>query len=499
MYNLAPRFIAKIFTNFFTTLYNLVFAYVIPTSLGPSNFGIFELINSNTQHLTSIIGFGTNGAFFTKISQRPNDIGLINFYFKIIIIITLSYAVISLIGLNFLGEYELLDGQVYVYLGIIYGISLYVFNSVRETCDAYSITVKSEFSITIIKGLGLIIVMSLFYLDFLNITTLYLKELFIIFLLLIFCIYLIIKNFKKLYSFKTIITKTKKLKIEFWDYCNPLLVMTIFSSLVVIIERWILQNYGGSIEQGFYSLGLRISSLGLIVASALTSLLLREIAVSVKNNNISEVKYLLTRSIKSMYFLVGIISVFICCFSKEINFIVFDSQYEYATMSIAILALYPMHQVYGQYTGSYFLAAGQTKLLRNITVITSLLSLMFTWILVAPNDYYGYNLGSIGLSLSLVISNILSTNIRTYFITKKINYNFFYLVNHQIFILILLFAVIYSLKFILSFYIQSKLILVAVSFFIYLIIIGNLTLKITFLTGFKSVEIFKLIKQIVKR
>ena len=65
--------------------------------------------------------------------------------------------------------------------------------------------------------------------------------------------------------------------------------MGILSSIAVIGERWILQSFGGSTQQGFFSLALRISSVGLVFATALSSLLIREVAILIKKNDINSI------------------------------------------------------------------------------------------------------------------------------------------------------------------------------------------------------------------
>ena len=84
---LSFRVFSKILSNIFTLFYNLIFSFLIPRALGPIGFGLFELINTNINNLINIVNGGTSGAFYTKLSQKQNDIGLIKFYSKVILVI----------------------------------------------------------------------------------------------------------------------------------------------------------------------------------------------------------------------------------------------------------------------------------------------------------------------------------------------------------------------------------------------------------------------------
>ena len=74
------------------------------------------------------------------------------------------------------------------------------------------------------------------------------------------------------------------------------------------------------------------------------------------------------------------------------------------------MAFYPIHQTYGQLSGSIFYAASQTKLYRNIGIFSALLSVLFAFTFI-----YIFELGAVGLALTMLIVQVIGTNIQLYF------------------------------------------------------------------------------------
>lgn len=497
---LSYRFIFKIITNLLTAFFNFIFAIIIPRALGPANFGLFELINSNMNQLISMFSVGTNGAFYTKLSQRPNDISLIKFYLKILLLIFIIISALIFIS-SFYIDYDLVlsleNSLLYIFFSLIYCYGLYLLNTSKDACDAYLLTIKNEIFIILYKFLGLIIVLLLFINDYLNIHTLYLKEI-TVSLVIPLTSFLIIRKHWSNNIIQPVYSKFKDLISEFWNYCHPLIVVTFVSAIGTIIDRWILQSFSGSIEQGYFSIALRLSSVSLIFASALSSLIVREVAVYTKKKKYSKLRVLMLTSLKSMYVLVSFFSVFIYLFSEEITLILFGEEYLGAVISVSILIFYPMHQVYGQYTSSFLLGSSLTKIHRDITIFSTILAIFLSWIFIAPKDLYGLELGSIGLSLSLVTVNLITTNIRLQFITKKLDLRFFEFIFHQIASFIFIFCVGYFIKLIIDLFNLSFYNNLIIHFTVFLTVFLLMCLNSTFLTGFKKNRLKDMIKTFIK-
>ena len=95
------------------------------------------------------------------------------------------------------------------------------------------------------------------------------------------------------------------------------------------------------------------------------------------------------------------------------------------------MALYPIHQTYGQLNGSVFYATDQTKLYRNIGIGMKVFGLLVTFYLIAPSSYGGLALGASGIALSMIIVQFIGVNVQLLFNTKYLNISCMKFLFHQ--------------------------------------------------------------------
>ena len=130
------------------------------------------------------------------------------------------------------------------------------------------------------------------------------------------------------------------------------------------------------------------------------------------------------------------IAAFFSCYSiaqaDKITYIFGGKEYGKAITPIMIMALYPIHQTYGQLSGSVFYATGQTKLFRNIGLFFMLIGLPIIYFFLAPIKKMGLNLGATGLALKFVILQFMAVNVQLYFNARYLKLNFWYYLSHQL-------------------------------------------------------------------
>ena len=59
---------------------------------------------------------------------------------------------------------------------------------------------------------------------------------------------------------------------EFKVYCAPLVLYTIVGFFYTFLDYWLLQYFGGSIEQGYYSVGYRFSAIVIIATTSVSNI-----------------------------------------------------------------------------------------------------------------------------------------------------------------------------------------------------------------------------------
>ena len=281
--SLKKKFSTKIISNVLTFAMSSIITILVPRSLGPSDYGNFSYLNYFFNRVFGFFSFGTVLAFFTKLSQRPKEHKMIRFYVYFLLFV-LVISILFLTTIYVLGLEELLLDDIkfqLVVLAFSYSFLFYLNNILRQVNDAYGFTVMSEKVYMANKLLSLLIILSLFFLNALNIVFYFVHLLLVMSLLLFTWIYYLdSKKIKPFAKFNRLsIHEVKKYISEYYKYSHPLFTLGAVALLLAVAERWFLQYFGGSEEQGFYSFSLAITSIIFLFTSALSPLFTREFSI----------------------------------------------------------------------------------------------------------------------------------------------------------------------------------------------------------------------------
>ena len=321
----------------------------------------------------------------------------------------------------------------------MFAILSWVVTSLTNISDALGITVSTEITKIIQKFIGLLLIIILYYLDLINIFNFYYYNFFILLLLLIAFVFIINRpdfNFASGWLMSKI--EFKKYFNEFYIYSRPLFFYSLIGLIVGISDRWLLQLFGGSIQQGFFELSLQIGMVCFLFTNASTQLITREFSIAFKKNNLIEMKNIFRRYIPLLFSISAFLSCFIVVNADFVTYIFGGSQFSSATVPIAIMAFYPIHQTYGQLSGAVFYAIGNTKLYSKIGLIFMLIGLPTSYFMIAPTNLLGLNAGATGLAIKFVVIQFIAVNVSLYFNSKFLKLNFIKYLSHQIIIIIYL-------------------------------------------------------------
>ena len=501
---LQIRYLSKLLANIISIVINILITMLIPRALGPAAFGNFEFLTNYFTRIINLLNMRTIIAFYTKLSQRPREFGLVSFY------LTLSGLMAGILFLfvavsNLLNIYTYLwpdQDLLYIYLGALWGALTIFFQVINKMADAYGLTVNAEVLRVILKVLGLGLILFLYFSGNLNLITLFIYH---YILILFFCIALVWFFSKKGYSlfknWQITLKQNKKYAQEFIDYCHPLITYTIVGFIVGILDMWLLQYFAGSIQQGFFGLGFKIGTICFLFTSAMTPLIHREYAIAFEKNDLKEIARLFRRYIPLLYAMAAYLSCFILMQVKTVTYIFGGEKFDSAIVVISILALYPMHQTYGQLSGTVFYATGQTKLIRNINILFLLLGLPLTYIFLSHSNHFGLNLGAVGLALKMVLIQFLAVNVQLFFNTRMLKLNYFHYLGHQIVCVVSLASIAYCTSYIIDAIMTPSSIIknFILSGVIYTIFVMITVWKIPVLFGLQSTDINRLLELIQKR
>jgi O-antigen/teichoic acid export membrane protein len=208
-------------------------------------------------------------------------------------------------------------------------------------------------------------------------------------------------------------------------FIHPLVILIAVGFFFGYFDRWFLQLIAGSSQYGYFGLSERLGAVAFIFTSAMTPLLTREFAFSFEEMDKARLNQLFDR-IKIFLFIAAITSCFLSINSDAIVKIIGGEKFKEAVIPISIMALYPIHQTFGQLSAALMIATGQTSLYSKIAIFWILASVPVTYFLMAPVTYLipGLGLGAQGLAIKMVFVNILATNVQLYYNTKFLGISF---------------------------------------------------------------------------
>jgi O-antigen/teichoic acid export membrane protein len=446
--SLRKRYFYKLFTNLIGLPVYLVTQAIIPRGLGPQAYGDFNFLTNFFSQVMGFLDMGTSIGFYTKLSQRPNETSLVSFYFYFFL-----FSVITLLGAVTVASKTSVSGAIwpnqknwFIYLAAVWAIMTWVLQVLQKITDSYGLTVSSEKARIFQRVTGMVFMIILFWFNLLHLTSLFFLNYFIMGLL-IFGLISIIRRGK--YSINLLVLSLNQIKMyikEFYKYSHPLFIYALVGLIAGIFDRWLLQVFGGSVEQGFYGLAYQIGAGCFIFTSAMTPLLMREFAIAFGESDLNRMAFLFRRYIPIFYSIAAYFACFIAVQADKVIYIIGGKNFGGAVTCLTLMALYPVHQTYGQLSGSIFYATGQTALYRNIGVIFMFLGLPVTYFLIAPHSALGLDTGATGLAIKTVLLQIFAVNVLLYYNAKTLSLPFWKYVGHQVLSLAGLLAIAFTVK-----------------------------------------------------
>ncbi|NQU31750.1 MAG: oligosaccharide flippase family protein [Bacteroidetes bacterium] len=475
--SLKKRYASKLTSKLVQFGLGFVTLGMAPRSLGPVAYGNFGFLTSFFMRTMKFLKFGIPAAYYTKLSKRQNEKKLIGFYaYYVAIVIFIVF--ICTIGAIKVGFQDIIwPGQngYFIFAAALFAVLNYISDVIRSTNDAYGYTFKLEIAFIIQSFLATGLILVLYLTNVLTLGSYFLLNYFLLF-------FVIIAGLRILHKHNIYLTKHLHLAKEevygyikeFYHYSHPLFFNALVVYIVVIADRWLLQKFSGSVEQGYYTLAFKISGLIFLFTSSMSTLLLREMSLSYKDGNRKEIRRLFIKYIPLFFFVAAYLAVFISFNAEAISFIIGGLVYKNASVVIAIMAFYPVHQSYGQLGGAVFLATERTFIIRNIGVSTGVIGFFISLLLMTPVEFFGFGLGAEGLAIKMVLIQFISVNIYLWINTRFLKLSFLKFFGHQIFVITSLSILANSSKYFTAFIIND----ILINFFITGIIYSVLVLML---------------------
>jgi len=436
--SLKKRYFSKLGANIIGLVISFLTQAIIPRGLGPVAYGNFSFLSTFFTQVVDFLDAGTSTAFYSKLSQRPRDHALLRFYWGFcgmasILLILLTAAAFG-VGLS--GWLWPDQSRIYILMGLIWALFSWYAQIINKVLDAHGLTVSGEMLRILQKvlGLGLILLMFLSYRF--SLTNFFLSQ-YVILLFLCCGWWAVIKrNDLALFSRdRLLLAQLRSLSREFYDYSGPLITAALVGMVGGLFDRWLLQNFAGSIAQGFYGLSYQIGVLCFLFTSAMTPLFMREMSKAFGVRDLERMRAMFQRYIPMLFAVAAVLGVFFMVQASRVSLIFGGKSYTQAAVPIGLMSFYAIHRTYGQLSGSVFLATGQTRLYRNLGVGMILSGLALSFFMLVPRKFGGLNLGATGLALKMVVAQFVEVNLGLWFNTRFLGLSYWKFLSHQLFVI----------------------------------------------------------------
>jgi O-antigen/teichoic acid export membrane protein len=433
--SLHRRYFYKLATGFVGLGLNVVIQAIIPRGLGPRIYGDFSFLSNFFTRLVAFFDTGTSIAFYVKLSQRPRESSLVTFYGYFVGIVSLLIACLLAVCQVTGIWVHIWPGQAlgFVYLAAIWGLLSWLVKLFTMMADAYGLTVQSSMASMAQKVVALALIAFLFVSNWLWLTTFFLYHYIIMgFFLVVVALLLRHRGHGIGWQKKLSVSEVRSYLREFFDYSHPLFLYALVGLVAGLLDRWFLQVFGGSVQQGFFGLSYQIGALCFLFSSAMTPLLTREFAIAFESRDLPQIANLFKRYIPLFYAMAAYFACFLAMQADKVIYLMGGKNFQAAQLALTVMVFYPIHQTYGQLSGSVFWAIGDTVRFRNIGITCTLLGLPLSYVLLAPGSMLGLDAGATGLALKMVLLQILTVNVQLYYNTRLLGLRFWSFVSHQV-------------------------------------------------------------------
>jgi O-antigen/teichoic acid export membrane protein len=215
---------------------------------------------------------------------------------------------------------------------------------------------------------------------------------------------------------------------EFAAYCAPLVFYGWASFLYTFADRWLLQKFGGSEQQGFFAVGQQVAAISLIATTSILRVFWKEVAEARERQDHQRVQKLYVSVARSLYFAGAGLSCLFIPYSRQILAWTVGISYEGAWLCLALMFLFPIHQSLGQIQGALFYASSETKTYARIGYLMMGVSIPVTYFVLAPRSaaIAGLGLGAAGLAVKMVVLQIGGVSLQSYVIAKTNGWSYDY-------------------------------------------------------------------------
>jgi len=475
--NFKNRFIFSVIGNVLKAFFVFGTGIFLAKHLGPSNYGNFTFLIGSFLAIKPIFDLGTSSAFFTFISHKKRGHLFYEIYIKWLVFqFCIVFLPILFISKNMISYIWVGSEKFHVLLAFIYVfLQQQIWQSLIQIGESYRKTFLIQFANFLLAFFIFFGIFLLYSINLLSIDTVFFLTM-LLYLIAILLAYFFIQKVDN--KDKNVNESSNQIFAEYIKFCKPLALLSFFSFVYDFSDRWLLQKYGGSIQQGYFQISNQFASISLIITASVLNIFWKEISNSFNENDFHRVKDLFLRVSRILYTSASVICGIFLPWSDFLISSTLGVDYKDSWVIFMILLLFPLHQSIGQLIGVMYFSLKETYKYSLISSIIMILTLPITYMVISTN---GLNLGAFGLAIKTLVVSIISVNIHSWVISRicKFKIDWFF----QFICIFCTLPIAFFTKFIFSHFVLTLLNQFIFSSMLYLFLVSVFILRFPYLIG----------------
>lgn len=427
---IRARFAFTLGANLFKSLLSFATGLITARGLGPEAYGSMAFLLGTCISMRQLLDMGSSTAFFTFLSQRSRSRHFVAYYMywlagQFLLVLTVIGLLFPDVWLNIVWKGEQRSVVVLAFVAAFLQSNLWP--TVVQMGESQRLTRWVQAIGVGVVLMHLVVVAVLWFFSQLGLYLIF-GAIAIEYLAASWFASTKLHFEPKAPREETIVTVFR----EYARYCLPLIVYSWVGFAYDFADRWLLQNYGGSIQQAYYSVGAQFASIALIATTSVMNVFWKEIAEAYHRGDGQRVATLYRRVSRILYMGGATVAGFLIPWAEDILHLLLGPRYVGGAAALAIMFLYPVHQSMGQIGGAMLYATGRVRVQVTLGIGFMLASIVVSYfVLASPGAFVpGLGLASTGLAIKVVAMQFLQVNVIAILIAKGLGLIFDW--HHQI-------------------------------------------------------------------
>lgn len=356
---------------------------IVPRVVGPEAYGDYSYLVATYLFLFQLFLFGLNTAYVYFLSGHRYSISSVNgVFFVLYICVVLLVGLVGL-GDRLLGRFLWVDSFSlnFLLLGFCFCLLTNMQLRLIEFGDSTGNTVGFEMIRLAGKSLLLVLLLSLVLFDYLSINVFLWAQILVLicFLLGVYIFYRkdIVVEWPNCFS---------SLSVEIWAYIKPMVAFTLVAAFYSYMGKYLLQQYGGSEQQGIYQACMQLVLIPVAFLTSLTNIFLSRMVKLLKDEGRRSVSRYFSTWLIRLYIVHALFSSIMVFFPKEVVALVFGGAYVAGSEVVRYLAVFSLLHVFGLLSANLFYCSARNRL---YSIINGLVMCFGVLVIITFATYYG--------------------------------------------------------------------------------------------------------------